>query len=367
MKEGEGDFETLLKEATEETVEEAAQWIRKGELVAFPTETVYGLGANGLDGSACKKIFEAKGRPQDNPLILHIADRSQLDEIVEEVPASLEPLMEKLWPGPMTLIFKKSQRVPREVTAGGETVGVRMPSHPIARVLIRKAACPIAAPSANRSGKPSPTNARDVLQDMAGRIPFILNGGDCQIGIESTVIDATVEPAEILRPGYYTREVLDPFLRQVRYDRSILRDGEIPKSPGQKYRHYAPDARVTIYLGSPEGVFRTMQVETQKNLEQGKRTGLLLFEEEGMRIEKFGDQDYLYNAGGEVIPAHRVCFCGKRGNLERMASLMFTALRQFDREGMDEIIAEGVEAEGFGVSIMNRLRKSASGRVFYVD
>lgn len=229
-------------------IKKAANLIREGNLVAFPTETVYGLGADGLNNEACKKIYKAKGRPSDNPLILHISDITMLDNLVEEISDKHRKLFD-LWPGPMTLIFKKSKLIPDVVTAGGDTVAIRFPSDNIARALISEANCPIAAPSANISGKPSPTKASDVYQDMEGVIPAIIDGGESNIGIESTVIDLSTGEPTILRPGFYTYEFLKEILDDMRLDDSLIDSTKIPKSPGQKYKHYAPKANLRVFIG----------------------------------------------------------------------------------------------------------------------
>lgn len=328
-------------------IERAASWLKRGELVAFPTETVYGLGADGGNAKACAKIYEAKGRPSDNPLILHVADVDALRPLVQSIPPQVEILMSELWPGPMTLIFRRSDHVPDIVTAGGDTVAIRLPEHPVARAMIRAAGCPVAAPSANRSGRPSPTNAQDVWADMAGRIPMILDGGSSQIGIESTVIDVTVEPAMILRPGYYTREYLETWLSGICLDHSIVQDGVAPRSPGQKYRHYAPKAELTVYVGSPEAVNRAIQRALRQAKAAGKRTGAMLFDEDP-----------------DPTDCDLVLRLGSRSELSQMGHFLFSSLRAFDRAEVDVIFGVGVEAlEGYGISIMNRLKKSAGGRV----
>lgn len=337
-----------------EALDWACRLIQEGELVAFPTETVYGLGANGLDGRACTKIFEAKGRPMDNPLILHIYDVAQVEELAEEIIPRAKKLMEDLWPGPMTLVFKKKPQVPKEVTAGGDTVGIRMPVHPVARAFLKKCDLPIAAPSANLSGRPSPTNAQDVYQDMNGRLPLILDGGLCSIGIESTVIDLTREPAIILRPGFYTPEDLTPYLPGVRLDQGLLEEGQIPRSPGQKYKHYAPQARMSVFLGPKEIVEKRLVKEYLQRKSQG-RIGLLLFEDSIEPVKRAIEE---VTGRSPFILSQ-----GKTDDLLYMSQMLFTHLRQFDREKMEEILAMGVESKGYGVSIMNRMKKAAGGRI----
>ncbi len=343
--------------SSKEALNRAARLIQEGELVAFPTETVYGLGGNGLEPSACRKIFEAKGRPMDNPLILHIFDLSQVRDLAREVSPRAKKLMEDLWPGPMTLIFKKTSRVPFEATGGGDTVGIRMPVHPVAREFLKRCDLPVAAPSANLSGRPSPTNAADVYQDMNGRIPLILDGGFSDIGIESTVVDLTREPALILRPGFYTPEDLAPYLPEIQVDPGILKEGQIPRSPGQKYRHYAPKAQMTVFLG-PRGPVEKKLVEEYLNRKDSKKTGLLLFEDSIDPVRRAIEE----KSGGSPLIFNQ----GSRDQLLFMSHSLFTHLRHFDREGVEEILAMGVPARGYGASIMNRMKKAAGGRIFEV-
>ena len=247
-----------------DAIKKAANFIKSGQLVAFPTETVYGLGADGLNDEACRKIFKAKGRPSDNPLILHISHISMLDNLVEEITDKHRKLFE-LWPGPMTLIFKKSDLIPDAVTAGGDTVAIRFPSDQIARALITEADTPIAAPSANISGRPSPTKARDVYQDMDGIIPVIIDGGESNIGIESTVIDLSGDEPIILRPGFYTYEFLKDILSDMRLDDSLVDSSKIPKSPGQKYKHYAPKAKLRVFIGEDVPTHLLSEAEKYKS------------------------------------------------------------------------------------------------------
>lgn len=355
------DRETRLVEVeaqgSEEVLDLAGDLIRKGDLVVFPTETVYGLGADGLNPQAVRSIFQAKGRPADNPLILHIADFDQLPALVDQDTRPFQKLMKELWPGPMTLIFKRSSLVPDQVTAGGDTVGIRMPSHPVGRAFLRAARRPVAAPSANLSGKPSPTNAQDVYQDMAGRLPLILDGGPSEIGIESTVVDLTVSPARILRPGFYTPEILTPYLPGVALDPGLGPGQVLPKSPGQKYKHYAPRAEMTLFVDKSDNMEKAVghMVRTYLEAERPSRVGLLLFEEnvepvlEGIRA-----------AGG---PEPYIITQGSRKDLRAMGHSLFTNLRRFDMAGMAAILAMGVPPQGYGESIMNRMRKAAAGRV----
>ena len=350
---------------------EAAKWICRGELVAFPTETVYGLGADGLNDAAVAKIFAAKGRPQDNPLILHIATLDLLDPLVKDVLPAHYSALQRLWPGPITFIFEKSERVPDRVTAGGSTVAIRMPTSEVARALIAQANTPIAAPSANRSGRPSPTTASDVLEDMDGRIPLILNGGACDIGVESTVVDLTEDPAVILRPGYYPPSMLDTFFPGIYLDPALVGDNRIsapaekapslqtlppPKSPGMKYRHYAPRARVTIYMGKEEAVKSRMMDDFHVLHAQGERVGFMVFEEAAKELS-------LLLSPEEAV----VRSLGTEGMMDTMGQRIFRLMRELDRHHCDAIFIHGVESVGYGIAIMNRLRKAAGGNIIHVS
>lgn len=328
-------------------IENAGKIIKEGSLVAFPTETVYGLGADGLNEDACKHIFEAKGRPNDNPLILHISNISMLYNLTDDINEESKKLMESCWPGPLTIIFKKSDKVPSAVTAGLDTVAIRYPKDEIALALISAANTPIAAPSANLSGKPSPTRAIDVYQDLNGKIPLIIDGGSCDIGIESTVIDLSEEVPTILRPGFYTYEYIKEILPNVRLDDSIVDSKKIPKSPGQKYTHYAPKAKMEIFVGekASDEILKKAIDEKKK----GKKVGVLIFEDQ---LSKFKD--------------FKLISLGNRQELTYMSHVLFTSLRLMDDENVDLILAEGVSEEGLGKSIMNRMKKSASFNVNYV-
>ena len=327
-------------------IKKAANLIKEGNLVAFPTETVYGLGADGLNNEACKKIYKAKGRPSDNPLILHISDITMLDNLVEEISDKHRKLFE-LWPGPMTLIFKKSKLIPDVVTAGGDTVAIRFPSDNIARALISEAKRPIAAPSANISGRPSPTKASDVYQDMQGIIPAIIDGGESNIGIESTVIDLSNDEPTILRPGFYTYEFLKEILDDMRLDDSLVDSTKIPKSPGQKYKHYAPKANLRVFIG--KDVPDYLLTLAKKYESEGKKIGILAFEEDK---DKFSSYPYIS--------------LGNRSDLSTMSHVLFSSLRQMDRLGVDIILAEGVRENNLGKSIMNRMKKAAANDVNYI-
>ena len=320
-----------------------AQLIQNGELVAFPTETVYGLGANGMDGEAVNRIFEAKGRPNDNPLIMHVAKKSDARKLWAHVPKLAETLMDTFWPGPLTLIFNKADEVPYEVTAGLETVAVRMPSDKTARLLIQKAGVPIAAPSANRSGRPSPTTAEHVLADMDGRIPLILDGGPCRYGVESTVLSLVGEPT-ILRPGAVTREMLEAVIGPVRLAPSILNplgEREVAASPGMKYKHYAPDAEVHVVEGEPKPV--------------SKRIRALYYEYEGdgKTVAILGTEQTM--ASYRNLNAYSL---GDRGEPEMLCANLFRLLRDVGAH-CDVILAEGVDTKETGLAFMNRLLRAA--------
>ncbi|HZG73741.1 MAG TPA: L-threonylcarbamoyladenylate synthase [Chondromyces sp.] len=320
-------------------IEEAASLLRENEIVAFPTETVYGLGANALSDEAVKKVFEAKGRPSDNPLIVHIADEEQLEDLVVQVPEQARILMGKFWPGPLTLILKnKPNSLSEQVTAGLDTVGIRMPDHPLALALIKQSGLPIAAPSANRSGKPSPTLANHVWEDLEGRIAGILDGGETGVGVESTVLDCTAQVPVILRPGGITKEQLESVLGRVEVDAALKDTLKQPKSPGMKYKHYAPNAPLYLMEGSREWI----QQEIDREREEGKRVGILTTEE-------YAD---FYQADN-VIP------CGRRSNLSSVAHSLYDVLRLFNESRVDIIFSEVFPYEGVGLAIMNRLEKAA--------
>lgn len=329
-----------------ENIEEAVYFLEKGELVAFPTETVYGLGGDGLSTKACEKIFLTKGRPADNPLILHISQDYPLENIIDKIPKEGKIIMDHLWPGPLTLVFHRKDIVPDVVTAGGNTVAIRMPSHPIALSLIEKFGKPIAAPSANISGRPSPTKALDVLEDLENKIPMIIDGGESRIGIESTVLDLTEKPYKILRPGYFDVEDLMPYAGEVVYDEGILTDGVLPKSPGQKYKHYAPKAEVYTFVGEKNERIKKIRENLLYWRKLGFKTGILSFDE---NIERYKADEKLS--------------LGSEKNLITMAQVLFQYLREMDRRGVEIVLVEGTTEKGLGIGIMNRLKKSSKGRV----
>lgn len=325
----------------------AAELINDGQLVAFPTETVYGLGADGLNAQACKKIFKAKGRPSDNPLILHISDKSMLYNLSDDITDDAKKIMDICWPGPLTMILKKSSKVPDIVSAGLDTVAIRMPKNKISLKLIELSNTPIAAPSANISGRPSPTRASDVMHDMENRISMIIDGGDAQIGIESTVIDLSEDIPTILRPGFFTYEYLKNILPNIRLDDALIDEKSIPKSPGQKYKHYAPEAKVEVYVGNK--ACEKMLEKANQYENQDLKVGILTFDES---IEKFKD--------------YYTLSLGNKDDLSTMSHVLFTYLRKMDSKEIDIIIAEGVEDNNLGKSIMNRMKKSASGNIYYI-
>ena len=328
---------------------EAAALLKKGEAVAFPTETVYGLGADGLNGAAVRKIFEAKGRPSDNPLILHIANKEDILPLTTGLTKQAQILIDKFWPGPLTVIVAKSAVVPDEVSAGLDTVAVRMPSHPVAAELIRLAGTPIAAPSANLSGKPSPTDAETVLADMQGRIAGIVDGGACEVGVESTIVDTTGEVPVILRPGGITREQLEEVLGKVELDPALAGvEAAKPKAPGMKYRHYAPKAKMYV-------------VETQEALQL-----LPAFAKEAAKAAPVA-----VICGGKVAEAmqraEHLHILNWGTDKKELALKLYRLLRRCDKLGVGLILSEGVAEDGLGLAIMNRMRKAAGRQVLGAD
>lgn len=318
--------------------EAAARIIRVGGLVGIPTETVYGLGANGLNPLAVDRIFQAKGRPQDNPLILHIPESSWLERYCEDIPEAAWRLAKRFWPGPLTMILRRKPIVPDVVTAGLDTVGMRCPAHSVCRAVIQAAGVPVAAPSGNLSGKPSPTTARHMLDDMDGRINAILDGGDCQVGVESTIIDLTCRPPRLLRPGGVPLEELQAVLGEVEVDPAVVRplgDGEQPRAPGMKYRHYAPKARVVLLWGT--------LVQFAAYLEaQPPGCGVLCFEGEQARF------------GG-----HPCVTYGRRDDPVSQAQALFGALRRIDELGLTSVYARVDSPDGVGQAVYNRLLRAA--------
>ncbi|MBQ8280337.1 MAG: threonylcarbamoyl-AMP synthase [Roseburia sp.] len=341
-----------------EEMQEAAALIREGELVAFPTETVYGLGADALRPEASKKIYEAKGRPSDNPLIVHICKFEELERIAKEVPQQARKLADAFWPGPLTMVVWKNEKVPYTTTGGMDTVAVRMPNHPVALALIEKSGCLIAAPSANTSGKPSPTEAAHVALDMDGRIPMILDGGAVGIGIESTIVDLTEAKPMILRPGYITKEMLEEVLgEEVLIDPGILATdttdpsqvGQKPKAPGMRYKHYAPKADLVLVEGATDKVVDKINELAREASLTGKRVGVIATDETMDRYQ-----------------ADVVFSIGARADEDAIAQHLYKILRDFDEQQVDAIYSESFATPRIGQAIMNRLLKAAGYQVLYV-
>ena len=338
-------------EREDEILRRAGMLIKNGGLVAFPTETVYGLGGDALNRESSRRIYAAKGRPSDNPLIVHICRLEDLGEIAVNVPREALQIAEAFWPGPLTMILHKSERVPRETTGGLDTVAVRFPSHPAARHLIDYSGGFVAAPSANLSGRPSPTEAKYVVEDMEGRVDMILDGGSVGIGLESTIIDLTVVPPQILRPGYVTQEMLSEVLGKVDTDVTIMGgdSDRAPKAPGMKYRHYAPKGELVIVEGSPEQVAVYMNRMTAEDSVRGERTGII------------GTEESLEKYQADVVKC-----LGARGDQESIARNLYSVLRQMDEEKVTRIYSESFADHDFGQAIMNRLLKAAGHKVVRV-
>ena len=331
----------------EDKISAAAKILREGGLVAIPTETVYGLGANGLDPNAVNRIFEAKGRPQDNPLILHVTGAQWLPRYCRDIPPIAYVLARKFWPGPLTMILKRSPVVPDETTAGLDTVAVRCPNHPVTLSIIREAGIPIAAPSANTSGRPSCTTAQDVLEDMDGKIEGVVDGGACTVGVESTILDLTCEPPRLLRPGGLPLEDLERLIGHIDVDKAVtgkLEEGEKPKAPGMKYRHYAPKAPVTVVTGSPEA----SAAEITRRV--SPTSGVICFDE------------YVH-----MFPEQEVHALGPAADKLTQAQRVFDALRTFDGSAVTEVYAQCPDNRGLGLAIGNRLKKAAGFHIIEAD
>ena len=332
---------------TEHDIDAAAAILRDGGLLGIPTETVYGLGANGLNAGAVRHIFEAKGRPTDNPLILHIPEATWLERCCHDVPDAAYALAEKFWPGPLTMILPRREIVPDVVTCGLPTVGMRCPDHPVTLEIIRAAGIPVAAPSGNRSGRPSPTCAAHMLEDMNGRIDAIVDGGPCGVGVESTIIDLTVTPPRLLRPGGLPLEALREALGEVAVDKAVLAPlsaGEKPRAPGMKYRHYAPKAPVTVVTGDGDRTARYIQERL------GNHTGVICFDEYAERFP------------GCVLQT-----IGSAGDLGEQARRVFDALRFFDGTGVEAIYTQCPGDAGLGLAVANRLKKAAGFQVVTLE
>ena len=339
---------------------EAVNIIKDGGIIAFPTETVYGLGANGLNEKAVEKIFLAKGRPQDNPLILHIYAIDQIKDLVEEISPIAKACIEEFWPGPLTILFKKSAKVPEIITAGLDTVAIRMPENKIALELIRLSNTPIAAPSANISGRPSPTSAKHVVEDLSGKVDMIIDGESTGIGLESTVLDLSGDIPMILRPGGITEEDLKKIIPNITMDFSIIKSEEniVPKSPGQKYRHYAPKSEMILFSGEVDKIVEEIIAHTKRYLEMGKRVGIMCTDETMILYEDFIKE---FNAKQSLAIS-----LGSRENKETIAHNLFNTLRLFDEANVDIILAEGINLSHLGTAIMNRMIKAASGKIIKV-
>lgn len=328
-----------------DVIKEAADIINRGGIVVFPTETVYGIGADALNDEAVDKIFKAKGRPQDNPLIVHISAFDELYGLAKTVPENAKKLAEKYWPGPLTMILYKKDILSDKITAGLDTAAIRLPENKIALALIKESGKPIAAPSANTSGKPSPTEADHVIEDLMGKVDMIIDGGSTDIGLESTVVDMTSEVPMILRPGGVTGENIKGVLGNCMYDPAIIKSSEkiVPKSPGQKYRHYSPKAKVILYKGDVEKIALKINEDYVKFSSEGYKVGIM----STVQTEK-------YYKGKLTI------LCGDRTKPLSISSNLFRDLRNFDHIGVNIILAEAVDENGLGKAIMNRLGKASS-------
>lgn len=328
-----------------ELLTEAAEILRKGGLVAFPTETVYGLGANGLDGDACKRIYEAKGRPSDNPLILTIGDISGLYPIVSRVTENAEKIIDAFWPGPITLVLPKADCVPSAVTGGLDTVAVRYPSNKIARELIKLAGIPVAAPSANSSGKPSPTRASHVAFDLDGKIDMIIDGGAADWGLESTILDVSEDKPVLLRPGAVTQEMIEKVVGPIDVDPAVYSKPSkdiVPKAPGMKYKHYSPSAKVILVSGPGDNVIRTINEKVREDEAKGLKVGIMATVQ----------TENSYESGNVLV-------VGDRDKPETIGANLFKILRKFDFIGADVVYSEVFDEDGEGAAIMNRLNKAA--------
>ena len=335
-----------------DVMEQAGKLIAEGELVAFPTETVYGLGGDALDPDASRKIYAAKGRPSDNPLIVHIADFDDMKRVAREVPEQAKKLADAFWPGPLTMIVWKSDAVPEATTGGMQTVAVRMPNHPVALELIRRSGCLIAAPSANTSGRPSPTEAQHVAEDLSGKIAMILDGGPVGIGIESTIIDLTEEKPMILRPGYITPEMLSEVLQEeVVIDPGIIAadDTRKPKAPGMKYKHYAPKAEMIIVDGAQDAVIHKINELTAAKRAEGKKVAVIATDETKDRYD-----------------AQVILSMGKRADEDAIAQHLYKILRECDELDVGEIYSECFQTPRIGQALLNRLLKAAGHTVIHV-
>ncbi|MBN2880267.1 MAG: threonylcarbamoyl-AMP synthase [Clostridia bacterium] len=344
-------YDTKILGIGYDTIIEASELLKKGEIVAIPTETVYGLAANALNIRSVKKIFTAKGRPSDNPLIVHIYDQSQVSLLAKDVSEKAKQLMDEFWPGPLTLVLHKKKAVSDVITGGLDTVAIRMPAHPVAFSILEECQLPLAAPSANISGKPSPTSAQQVFEDLEGRIPIIVDGGSCDIGLESTVLDVSVDPPCILRPGAVTREMIAELIGEVSMDEAVLdplKKGAVAKSPGVKHRHYAPDAEIEIVKGTDIAVSRYVNRAILKDNVDGISAVVLCCQEHA--------KNYPFD---KII-------LGSVHHPESIAENLFNSLREIDKGGYKKAYVQYYETEGLNAAIMNRLLKAANHNVIDV-
>ena len=366
---------------TPDDVELAGTLLRVGDLVAIPTETVYGLGANGLAADAMERIYAAKGRPSDNPLILHVCDQSMVHRLVRHITPLEQTLMDTFWPGPLTITFEKSALVPERATGGLSRVALRCPNHDVCREIIRIAGVPIAAPSANRSGRPSPTTAEAVLHDMKGRIHAVVDAGLCEIGVESTVVQVEGDTVIILRPGGVTKEMLEMVADHVVYDTALHDPTEAPKAPGMKYRHYAPDMPVQVVVGSSESVVKAIESKVVKecNAHTYKRMGVFVSQQTWDRLVALLDAEVQAVIGGTHV-SHILSLgsgddtqeivgiiYGETAEPVSLANQLYEGLLAFNEKDVDLLIVEGCEKVGLGVAVMNRLEKASGGNVSYLD
>jgi len=340
-----------ITDSNMEQLDKAARALKNGQLVAFPTETVYGLGADALNPEAVLSIFAAKGRPVDNPLIVHISQVEMLEVLATDIKPDVKKLAEAFWPGPLTMVLKKTPVIPPETTGGLDTVAVRMPDNNIALELIRRSGVPVAAPSANLSGKPSPTLAKHVLDDLNGRIPFIIDGGPCRVGVESTVLDMTAEIPVILRPGGVTPSMIKSVIGKVMLDKSLfgIQTVDRPKSPGMKYTHYKPKGEVIVVSGEKSAVVSWINNNAARDINEGIKTAVI--------------------AASEHMPSYDVKNFISYGSIlepEDLAASIFRIFRDCDDAGIEKIYIEAIPKIGIGLAVMNRIEKAAGGKVIHV-
>ena len=349
-------METKVHKVSKESLAMAKEYLAQGQVVAFSTETVYGLGAWAMSPEGVRRIYEAKGRPSDNPLIVHVAPGFDLEamQIVSKVPEIAKELMKRFWPGPLTLIMPKGEKINHNITGGLETVAVRMPGHPVALQLIETSGMPIVAPSANTSGRPSPTTAVHVFEDMNGKIPLIIDGGECQVGLESTIVDLTGEVPMILRPGAITQEMLEEVLPEVTVDPAVAQARSVaaavvPKAPGMKYRHYAPKGKLIVTDATSQQMYELVRASAA----EGKRVGLIVTDQMAEQLASWKQE----------VSAEMLCL-GDRNKPEELAANLFGALRGADEKNLEVIYGEALSREGVGEAIMNRFLKASSEQLW---